>query len=660
MNILSSQQMANAIRALAMDAIEKAQSGHPGMPLGMADVATVLFRYFLKFDPQSPYWPDRDRLILSGGHGSMLLYALLYLTGYPNISTDEIKQFRQWGSQTSGHPEQETAGVEVTTGPLGHGFASAVGMALAEKLLATRFGSDLVDHTTYVLLGDGDLMEGISQEALSLAGHWRLNKLIVLFDDNHITIDGPTSLATSDDHQKRFEASGWFFQAADGHNETELKEAIAKAKKSDKPSIIACRTTIAYGSPNKAGSSASHGLPLGTDEVALTRKQLDWSYPPFEIPPDILAAWRQLGSKDKHLAWEKRLSIHPHHQEFKRLIDGELPQGWQKPIQKLLKEWSDHNPSQPTRVLSQQVIEHLAPYLPELIGGSADLTGSNSTKAQVQKPIYPDDFTGTYIHYGVREHAMGAIMNGLAVHKGFIPYGGTYLVFSDYLRPAIRLSAIMKQRVIYILTHDSIGVGEDGPTHQPIEHLASLRAMPNLNVLRPADAIEVAECWEIALQSQETPSALVLTRQNIQPVRQGESPINLCAQGAYVLKQAPSPRQVTLMASGSEVSIALAVYNELSNAGISAAVVSMPCWRLFEKQPLSYRQNVLGPRQALRVSIEAASGFGWERYVGEEGIICGVNTFGASAPPGKLFDHFKLTPKAILNLILQRIQGEAP
>lgn len=657
MNPVSSRLMANAIRALAMDAIEKAQSGHPGMPLGMADVATVLFRHFLKFDPQCADWPDRDRLVLSGGHGSMLLYALLYLTGYPHMSIEEIKQFRQWGSQTSGHPEHETAGVEVTTGPLGHGFGNAVGMALAERMLAARFGPDLVDHMTYVIVGDGDLMEGISQEALSLAGHWGLNKLVVLFDDNRITIDGPTSVATSDDTQKRFEASGWFFQSIDGHHEEEIKEAIAKAKNSDKPSLIACRTIIAYGSPNKAGTSASHGLPLGEEEVSLTRKQLDWPYPPFEIPEDVLAAWRQLDAKEERLAWEKRLSSHSLQKEFQRLMAGTLPTDWQKNLQTLRDEWCENSPSQPTRILSQQVIEKLAPVLPELIGGSSDLTGSNSTKAPQQNPIHPHDFRGTYIHYGVREHVMGAIMNGLAVHKGFVPYGGTYLVFSDYLRPAIRLSALMKQRVIYVLTHDSIGVGEDGPTHQPIEHLASLRAMPNLNVFRPADAVEVAECWEIALETEETPSAMILTRQAIQPVRTDKATENLSARGAYVLVESPHPRQVTLFSSGSEVSIALAVYRQLTEMGISAAVISMPCWRLFDLQSLDYRLSVLGPRNAMCVAIEAASGFGWERYVGENGLICGINEFGASAPPQKLFEHFGLTPAAILKSILQHAEG---
>jgi len=649
--------MANAIRVLAMDAVEKAQSGHPGMPMGMADVATVLFRYFLKFDALAPDWPDRDRFILSAGHGSMLLYALLYLTGYPDMTLEEIKNFRRLGSRTAGHPEYGHApGIETTTGPLGQGLANSVGMALAERLLAAHFGTELVDHYTYVIASDGDLMEGISHEAISFAGHLRLHKLIVFFDDNSISIDGPTSLSVSDNQLARFVASGWAVQAIDGHDEAAIIAAIYQAKTSDRPNLIACRTVIGYGAPHKGGTAACHGAPLGTDEVAQVREKLEWPYAPFEIPDAILAAWRGLGASSERFAWEKRLAHHPQQEAFNARIAGALPQKWQEELSALKEKFIIEQHKQATRLLSQQVLETLVPHIPTLIGGSADLTGSNNTKAKAQQPIHVDDFSGQYIYYGVREHGMAGIMNGLALHKGFIPYGGTFLIFSDYLRPALRLSALMEQQVIYVLTHDSIGLGEDGPTHQPVEHLAALRAIPNLNVFRPADSVEVAECWELALQSKTTPSVIALTRQAIHPVRQSSHPDNLCARGGYVVKEPPQPRAITLFASGSEVGLAYQVSEQLAKEGIAAAVVSMPCWRLFEAQSQDYRQHVIGPKNILRVAIEAAGSLGWERYIGEDGLIIGMKGFGASAPAADLYRHFQLTPEAIVNRIRQHLQ----
>jgi transketolase len=650
--------MANAIRVLSMDAVEKAQAGHPGMPMGMADVATVLFRHFLKFDPQAPDWPDRDRFVLSAGHGSMLLYALLYLTGYPDMTIEEIKRFRQLGSRTAGHPEYGHApGIETTTGPLGQGLGNSVGMALAERMLAAYFGEDLVNHYTYVIASDGDLMEGISHEAISFAGHLRLHKLIVLFDDNEISIDGATSLSVSDNQLARFAAAGWDTQAIDGHDEAAIVAAIQQAKSSDRPSLIACRTIIGYGAPYKGGTAAAHGAPLGTQEIALARKHFEWPYPPFEIPEAALSAWRQLGASAERLAWEKRLAHNPQRDTFKARIAGVLPQGWQDGLAVLKEQFLKEQPKQATRVLSQRALETLVPHIPALIGGSADLTGSNNTQVANQQPIKSPDFRGQYIHYGVREHGMAATMNGLALHGGFIPYGGTFLIFSDYLRPALRLSALMGQRVIYVLTHDSIGLGEDGPTHQPIEHLAALRAIPNLNVFRPADAVEVAECWELALMDEATPSVIALTRQAIQPVRQEPSSDNLCARGAYLIQDTVGVSKVKLFASGSEVGLALQVRILLSEAGISAAVVSMPCWRLFEAQPKAYRDLLIGPKSSLRVAIEAAGGFGWERYIGEDGLMMGMKGFGASAPAVDLYEHFHLTPEAIADQILRHLRS---
>ncbi len=645
----SHQDMANAVRALAMDAVERAKSGHPGMPMGMADVATVLFSQFLKFDPAHPRWPDRDRFVLSAGHGSMLLYALLHLAGYEDMTLDELKRFRQLGSRTAGHPEfGHAAGIETTTGPLGQGLANAVGMALAERLLASRFGPQLVDHYTYVIAGDGCLMEGISHEAISLAGHLRLAKLIVLWDDNRISIDGPTSLAVSDDQLARFRACGWHVQEIDGHDAPAITAAIASARTADAPSLIACRTVIGYGAPTKAGTAATHGSPLGPDEIAGARAKLGWSHPPFVVPEAVVASWRASGQRSRaaHAAWQVRLAASEPatRAAFARAACGTLSPGWEAPLQAYLDRLVESAPTWATRKSSQEALEVLNPALPELIGGSADLTGSNNTKTKTLKPIAADDFSGRYIHYGVREHGMAAAMNGIALHGGLIPYGGTFLAFADYCRPAIRLSALMGLRVIYVMTHDSIGLGEDGPTHQPVEQLASLRAIPNLNVLRPADAVETAECWAAALAAMDTPSVIVLSRQNLPAVRRKRATENLSARGAYVLEEAEGPRAVTLLATGSEVALALEAREQLREEGVAAAVVSMPCWELFERQPVEYRRLVLG--HAPRIAVEAAAPFGWSRYVGEESAVIGLSGFGASGPAEELYAHFKITAEA--------------
>ncbi|MHA1601198.1 MAG: transketolase, partial [Alphaproteobacteria bacterium] len=606
---VSQREMAAAIRALTMDAVEAAKSGHPGMPMGMADVATVLFTRFLKFDPARPEWPDHDRFVLSAGHGSMLLYSLLYLTGYGDMTIDELRNFRQLGSRTAGHPEYGHAtGIETTTGPLGQGLGNAVGMALAERLLAARFGDGLVDHFTYAIAGDGCLMEGISHEAVSMAGHLRLGKLIVLFDDNGISIDGPTSLTVSDDQQARFAACGWHVQAVDGHDSEAVAAAIAAAQKTEQPSLIACKTVIGFGAPTKAGTSKTHGAPLGADEIAGAREKLGWPHAPFVVPDNILGAWRQAGSRSATAAtdWEKRLaeSDTKTRTEFQRRIAGELPKGWTEGLMELKRTAIAEAPKIATRVASQRAIEALVPYLPELLGGSADLTGSNNTLVAEQTAIGPGEFAGSYVYYGVREHAMAAAMNGLALHGGLIPYGGTFMVFTDYCRPSIRLSALMRQRVVYVMTHDSIGLGEDGPTHQPVEQLAALRAIPNLNVFRPADMVETAECWEVAIATRDRPSVLVLSRQALPNLRH-EGVENLSAYGGYIMKSADKTRQVTLIASGSEVAIAIAAQTQLAAEGIAAAVVSLPCWRLFQEQPAHYRDEVLSPG-SLRVGIEAA------------------------------------------------------
>jgi transketolase len=651
--------LANAVRFLAMDAVEQAKSGHPGMPMGMADVATVLFTRFLKFDSARPEWPDRDRFVLSAGHGSMLLYALLYLTGYEEMTLDQLKAFRQLNSLTAGHPEYGHApGVETTTGPLGQGLANAVGMALGERLLNARFGDGVVDHYTYVLAGDGCLMEGLSHEAASLAGHLGLGKLIVLFDDNGISIDGPTSLAVSDDQGARFASYGWEARSVDGHDAEAVAAALEAARGSRRPTLIACRTVIGYGAPGKAGTAQTHGAPLGAEEIAGARAELGWPHPPFEVPRDILETWRAAGARGSAAAadWNVRVERLDKADlaEFQRRLMGLLPAGWEAALNDLKQQAAAERPSVATRVASQRVLEVLSAVVPELVGGSADLTGSNNTKAASQEVVRAGSFAGRYIHYGVREHAMAAAMNGLALHGGVIPYGGTFLVFSDYCRPAIRLSALMNQRVIYVMTHDSIGLGEDGPTHQPVEHLASLRALPNLNVFRPADTVETAECWALALKAGHRPSVLALSRQGLPTVRGEPGAENLCALGGYILAPAETERQVTLLASGSEVSLALEAQGRLAAEGIPAAVVSLPCWELFAEQSQHYRDEVLGPG-TLRIAVEAGAAFGWERWIGPGGAVIGMNSFGASAPAKDLYEHFQITPQAVVTAVKQRL-----
>ncbi|MCZ6859527.1 MAG: transketolase [Alphaproteobacteria bacterium] len=651
--------MANAIRALAMDAVEAANSGHPGMPMGMADVATVLFTRHLKFDAGRPDWPDRDRFVLSAGHGSMLLYALLHLTGYADVTIKALRNFRQLASLAAGHPEYGHAGgIETTTGPLGQGLANAVGMALAERHLAARFGSDIVDHRTYAVVGDGCLMEGISQEAITFAAHLRLSRLTVLFDDNEISIDGPTGLATSEDQIKRFEAAGWHTQAIDGHDAHAIDVAIAAACASDAPSLIACRTQIAFGAPTKAGTSAAHGAPLGADEIAGARKALNWPHAPFEIPEDILGAWREAGKRGAtaSAAWDTKLSNEPAFLRgaFERAVTGMLPDGWRSVLDELKKAFVKDAPKQASRVSSGAVLDELAREVPELLGGSADLTGSNNTRAKGQKVLSADNYSGTYLHYGIREHAMGAMMNGLALHGGVVPYAGTFLVFADYMRPAIRLAALMGLRVIYVMTHDSIGLGQDGPTHQPVEHLASLRAIPNLDVFRPADAVETAECWALALARGNGPSLLALSRQGLPVLRGTYSTENKCARGAYILAEAKGKRRATLIATGSEVEIALAAREQLHGEGIGTAVVSMPCWELFEIQDHDYQDAVLGPN-TVRVAVEAASPFGWARWVTPDGAVVGMMGFGASAPAPALYEHFAITAENAVKAVKVRL-----
>ncbi|MAM94709.1 MAG: transketolase [Parvibaculum sp.] len=646
----SHDAMANAIRALAMDAVQQANSGHPGMPMGTADMATVLFTRFLKIDPRKPDWPDRDRFVLSAGHGSMLLYALHYLLGYEDMTIEQIKNFRQLGSITAGHPEYGHAeGIETTTGPLGQGIATAVGMALAERLQAARFGDDIVNHHTYVIASDGDLMEGISHEAISIAGHLKLSKLIVLYDDNEITIDGALSLSESGDALQRFEAAGWNASRIDGHNPDEIAAAIEKAQKSDKPTLIACRTVIGYGSPNKQGKSSSHGSPLGADEIALARETLHWKAEPFTVPSETLDAWRIAGLRNtkQRKAWEEKLAALPAEtrSEFERRIAGDLPAGLAKAIEAFKEKLVADQPKWATRKASEEALNVINAALPETIGGSADLTGSNNTRSKEQKPVSADDFSGSFIHWGIREHGMAAAMNGIALHKGLIPYSGTFLVFTDYCRPAIRLSALMGQRVIYVMTHDSIGLGEDGPTHQPVEHLASLRAMPNLNVFRPADAVETLECWQLALEAKGTPSILALSRQGLPAVRTENSDKNLCARGAYELSPASSKAEVSLLATGSEVEIALAAQKLLERDGIPARVVSMPCLDIFEQQSKDFQADMLG-QGTVKVAIEAGVRFGWDRYIGPDGAFIGMTGFGASAPAPELYKHFNITPEA--------------
>ncbi len=648
--------MANAIRFLAIDAVEKAKSGHPGMPMGMADVATVLFSRFLKFDPADPAWPDRDRFVLSAGHGSMLLYALLYLTGYEGVTLEELRAFRQWGSKTPGHPEYgHTPGVETTTGPLGQGIATAVGMALAERLLNARFGDDLVDHYTYVIAGDGCLMEGLSHEAISLAGHLRLNRLIVLFDDNEISIDGSTSLSCSDDQLARFQASGWTASRIDGHDPEAIAAAIEDARNSDRPSLIACRTVIGFGAPNRQGTEKAHGSPLGADEVARTRSALNWAYEPFQVPEHVIDQWRKVGMRGQaaRRSWIERTRRLNSNQRspFHDALNRHLPCEYAAAMDQLRIRFGAERPAIATRQASQLVIDTIVEALPNLLGGSADLTHSNLTRAKTQRPVRSDFFGGNYIHYGVREHAMAAAMNGIALHGGFIPYGGTFLTFADYSRPAIRLAALMGIRVIHVMTHDSIGLGEDGPTHQPVEHLTSLRAIPGLLVFRPGDAIETAEAWDCALRAEASPSVLCLSRQALPAFRDAADKANLVALGAYVVVEPEGGRDVTLIATGSEVSIALEAAKLLAKGSVRAAVVSAPCFDLFRQQSREYRAEVLG--NAPRIGVEAAVEGDWARWLGDNGEFVGMTGFGASAPAEVLYREFGITAEAVATSALR-------
>ena len=659
------KKMANCIRFLSIDAIERAESGHPGMPMGMADVATILFREFLKFDAKKPQWLDRDRFALSAGHGSMLLYSLLYLTGYKDIDLDDLKNFRQLGSKCAGHPEYgHIEGVETTTGPLGQGIANAVGMALAERMLAARLGDDLINHKTYCIAGDGCLMEGISQEAISIAGHLKLNKLILLWDDNSISIDGNTSITTSENMKMRFEACGWNVFTVDGHNADEIRDALTKAQTSDKPVMIDCKTIIAYGSPNKSGSEKSHGSPLGAEEALKTREKLNWPHAPFVIPEELEEKWLEAGKRSHKIfkEWEEKFEKldEKKSSDLKRILKHELPENFKKTLEDFKQKVFLEKPKQATRKSSQNVLEFLTAELPELIGGSADLSGSVLTKTSHTKSITGDDFSGRYIHYGIREHSMGALMNGIALHGGFLPYGGTFLVFSDYMKPAIRLAALMGLQVIYIFTHDSIGLGEDGPTHQPIEHLAALRAIPNLNVFRPADAQETIGCFEQALKCKKTPSAMILTRQNVSFLRNSYTKdAGVCGYGAYIVSDTALDIEpdVVIIASGSEVTIAVETKEKLHKSGLAVRVVSMPCYEIFENQDQAYRNKVLGPENILRVAIEAGIDHGWYRYIGKEGIFIGMESFGASGKAEDLYKHFKITSDDACEKILAELKS---
>lgn len=643
------QSMANAIRFLSADAIEKSKSGHPGMPLGMADVATVLFSKFIKLDAANPRWFDRDRFVLSAGHGSMLLYSLLYLTGYEDICLDDLKNFRQLGAKTAGHPEYgHLAGIDMTTGPLGQGITSAVGMALAERIIAAKYGEDVCSHYTYVIAGDGCLMEGISEEAISTAAHLGLNKLIVFWDNNNITIDGSVSAANSTDQIKRFQAVGWNTIEIDGHNYDQIEQAVVAAQKSDKPTLVACKTQIGYGAPTKCGTSKCHGSPLGAEELAAMRQNLNWNYEPFEVPADVLEAWRAAGSRshDAFLAWEKRARAKG--REFLDVIADKLPAGWDKELNELKRQAVKEKTKVATRKASQMCLEAIVPHIPEIVGGSADLAASNLTFTSASKTVTKDDYNGNNVMYGIREHAMAAIMNGMALHGGIIPFGGTFFVFSDYMRPAMRLAALMGIRVIYVLTHDSIGVGEDGPTHQPIEHLASYRCMPNILTFRPCDVVETAEAWQIALETEDKPSLLALTRQGL-PLLRTSAEVNLSAKGGYVIAGEDKKRQATIIATGSEVSLAVEAMNKLAEEGIKVAVVSMPCTELFDAQPIDYQEQVLG--KAPRIAVEAASKFGWEKYVGLEGDIIGMDGFGASGPAEELYKYFGITVEEVADAV---------
>ena len=654
----NTRRLANAIRALSMDAVEAAKSGHPGLPMGMADAATILFSKFLKFDPADAHWPDRDRFVLSAGHGSMLLYALLYLTGYPDMTIEDIKNFRKVGSPCAGHPEfGHAGGIETTTGPLGQGISNAVGMAIAERHLNARFGDDLVDHRTYVIASDGDLMEGISHEAISLAGHLKLDRLIVLFDDNSITIDGATSLADNTDTIERFQAAGWNTVHVNGHDAADVERALKWAQKSDKPSLIACRTIIGYGLPTRQGTQKAHSDAPGAEEIAGARRELDWPSPPFVIPDDILADWRKIGARGKsaHDAWTKRRSASPKGSNFDAEMKLDLPGDLADGLIKLKKKSCEEKPSVATRKASEACLEVINEKWSATIGGSADLTPSNNTRTKGMHDMTPDDYSGRYIHYGIREHGMAAAMSGMALHGGVVPYGGTFLTFSDYCRPSIRLAALMGIRVVYVMTHDSIGLGEDGPTHQPVEHFAALRAIPNLLVFRPADSVETAEAWQIALENRKRPSLLMLSRQNLSTVRTSHADENLSAKGAYELV-GDKAAKVSLLATGSEVEIAVAARELLKAEGIASRIVTMPCWELFEEQPATYRDSVLGPG-TVKVAVEAGVRLGWDRYIGSDGAFIGMHTFGASGPYKDVYKHFGITPQAVADAAKAALKG---
>lgn len=648
LNNLKLQQMSNAIRFLCAEAINKSNSGHPGMPLGMADVATVLFGKYIRLYPDTPRWFNRDRFVLSAGHGSMLLYSLLYLMGYPDIDIEDIKNFRQLDSKTAGHPEYgHLGGIDMTTGPLGQGISSAVGMALAERVINSKFGNDLCNHYTYVMCGDGCLMEGISEEAISLAGLWKLNKLIVFWDNNNITIDGTVDKSNATDQIARFKAVGWNTISIDGHNYDEISSAIEQAQKSDKPTLIACKTIIGFGAPTKCGTSKVHGSPLGVEELEAMKQNLGWKYAPFEVPAEIIAAWRAAGQKSAadYKSWQ---SIASTNKEFNNYVNNKLPKDWDLALNALKDKAIQEHIKVATRKASQMCLENIVPYIPQIVGGSADLAASNLTFVDGMKTITANDYNGNNIMYGIREHAMGAIMNGLTLHGGVIPYGGTFFVFSDYMRPSMRLAALMKIRAIYVLTHDSIGVGEDGPTHQPIEHLASYRAMPNINTFRPCDVVETAEAWQLALESEHTPSILALSRQGVPTIRDC-SQENLTAKGGYIISPAKGQNVATLIATGTEVSLAVEAQKRLQEENIFVNVVSMPCCELFDKQTAEYKGSVLG--KAPRIAIEAGSVYGWERYVGDEGTIIGLNDFGTSAPANEVYERFGITVDNIINAV---------